>query len=71
MELEKKVRLSSISDLYTADTLAEALGISRSMIYYLRDMGKLKAYKVTPTHYVFKREDVGSYLKGEGYAVTQ
>jgi excisionase family DNA binding protein len=71
MEISKKVRLSSISDLYTADTLADGLGVSRSMVYYLRETGKIKSYQVSPTKYVFKRDDVKEYLKGEGYAITE
>jgi len=56
-----KVQLSSISDLFTADTLAEELNVSRSMVYYLRDTGKLK----------FRKDDVVDYLQKEkGYEVV-
>ena len=69
--MEMKVKLSSISDLYTADTLADELSVSRSMVYYLRETGKLKSHQISPTKYVFKREDVKEYLKSEGYAIAE
>jgi len=66
-----KVQLSNISDLFTADTLAEELNVSRSPIYYLRDTGKLKSYQISKTKYVFRRDDVIDYLsKEKGYAVV-
>ena len=68
--MEVRAKLSNISDLYTADTLAKGLKVSRSMIYYLREEGKIKSYQISPTKYVFKREDVKEYLKSVGYAVT-
>ncbi len=65
-----KVQLSSISDLFTADTLAEELNVSRSMVYYLRDTGKLKSYQISKTKYVFRKDDVVDYLQKEkGYEV--
>ncbi len=65
-----KVQLSSISDLFTADTLAEELNLSRSMVYYLRDTGKLKSYQISKTKYVFRKDDVVDYLQKEkGYEV--
>ena len=70
MQIENKVRLDSISELYTADTLAKGLKVSRSMIYYLREIGKIKSYQISPTKYVFKRDDVKEDLKSVGYAVT-
>ena len=69
MQIENKVRLDSISELYTADTLAKGLKVSRSMIYYLREIGKIKSYQISPTKYVFKREDVKEYLKSVGYGL--
>ena len=66
-----KVQLSSISDLFTADTLAEELNVSRSMVYYLRDTGKLKSYQISKTKYVFRKDDVVHYLQKEkGYEVV-
>jgi excisionase family DNA binding protein len=66
-----KVQLSSISDLFTADTLAEELNLSRSMVYYLRDTGKLKSYQISKTKYVFRKDDVIDYLQKEkGYEVV-
>jgi excisionase family DNA binding protein len=66
-----KVQLSSISDLFTADTLAEELNVSRSMVYYLRDTGKLKSYQISKTKYVFRKDDVVDYLQKEkGYEVV-
>ncbi len=66
-----KVQLSSISDLFTADTLAEELNVSRSMVYYLRDTGKLKSYQISKTKYVFRKDDVIDYLQKEkGYEVV-
>lgn len=66
-----KVQLSSISDLFTADTLAEELNLSRSMVYYLRDTGKLKSYQISKTKYVFRKDDVVDYLQKEkGYEVV-
>ncbi len=47
--MEVRAKLSNISDLYTADTLAEELNVSRSMVYYLRDCGKLKSHQISPT----------------------
>ena len=51
-------------------SIEKGLKVSRSMIYYLREMGKIKSYQISPTKYVFKREDVKEYLKSVGYAVT-
>lgn len=66
-----KVQLSSISDLFTADSLAEELNLSRSMVYYLRDTGKLKSYQISKTKYVFRKDDVIDYLQKEkGYEVV-
>ena len=69
--MEVRAKLSNISDLYTADTLAEELKVSRSMVYYLRDCGKLKSHQISPTKYVFRKVDVKEYLKSEGYAIAE
>jgi excisionase family DNA binding protein len=69
--MEVRAKLSNISDLYTADTLAEELNVSRSMVYYLRDCGKLKSHQISPTKYVFRKADVKEYLKSEGYAIAE
>jgi len=69
--MEKKVRLSSISDVYTAEELAEELGVSRSMVYYLGKTQKIKSHQIQPIKYVFKRNDVKEYLKSEGYAIAE
>jgi Zn-dependent peptidase ImmA (M78 family) len=69
--MEMKVKLSSISDYYTAETLAEELNVSRSMAYYLLDTGKIKYDLISPTRKIIKRSYVKEYLKGEGYAITE
>lgn len=69
--MEMKVKLSSISDYYTASQLAEELDISLSMAYYLLDSGKIKYDLISPTRKIIKRDYVKEYLKGEGYAVIE
>lgn len=69
--MEMKVKLSSISDYYTAETLAEELNVSRSMAYYLLDCGKIKYDLISPTRKIIKRDYVKDYLKSEGYAITE
>ena len=70
MQIENKVRLDSISELYTADTLAKGLKVSRSMIYYLGKTNKIKSHSIQPIKYVFNRNDIKEYLKKEGYAIA-
>ena len=42
MEFELSVKETSIAEYYDADSLAKALKISRSMVYYLKDNNKIK-----------------------------
>ena len=67
--MEKKVKLSSVSDVYSAKELADELGVSRSMVYYLGKTNKIKSHSIQPIKYVFNRNDIKEYLKKEGYAI--
>ena len=68
--MEKKVKLRSVSDVYSAKELADELGVSRSMIYYLGKTNKIKSHSIQPIKYVFNRNDIKEYLKKEGYAIA-
>jgi len=68
--MEKKVKLSSVSDVYSAKELADELGVSRSMVYYLGKTNKINSHSIQPIKYVFNRNDIKEYLKKEGYAIA-
>jgi hypothetical protein len=69
MEFELSVKESSIAEYYDANSLAVALKISRSMVYYLRDNDKIKCIKIGKAKSIFTKENVIEYLISEGYKI--
>ncbi len=69
MEFELSVKESSIAEYYDANSLATALKISRSMVYYLRDNHKIKCVKIGKAKSIFTKENVIEYLISEGYKI--
>jgi hypothetical protein len=63
----KTIKMYEVSNLYDAKSLAEALGVSTRLIHYFRNKGKLKYNKISPSRYVFHKEDVISFLNSKGY----
>ncbi len=69
MEFEFSVKEASIKEYYDASSLAKALKISRSMVYYLRDNDKIKCIKISKTKSIFTKENVIEYLTNQGYKI--
>ena len=69
MEFELSVKEASIAEYYDADSLAKALKISRSMVYYLKDNNKIKYLKIGKAKNIFTKENVIEYLINEGYKI--
>lgn len=69
MEFELSVKKASIAEYYDANSLATALKISRSMVYYLRDTNKIKCLKIGKAKHIFTKENVIEYLISEGYKI--
>jgi hypothetical protein len=69
MEFELSVKESSIAEYYDANSLATALKISRSMVYYLRDNSKIKCIRIGKSKSIFTKENVIEYLINEGYKI--
>ena len=65
----KKVYIRDINELYSASSLAEALGVSKEMIYYFKRKGSLKAYEVNRSRFVFMKNDVLNLLERNGYEI--
>jgi predicted site-specific integrase-resolvase len=63
----KTIKLDKVSNLYDAKSLAEALGVSTRLIHYFRNTGKLKYNKISPSRFVFYKEDVIAFLNSKGY----
>jgi len=65
----KKVCIDDINELYSASSLADALGVSKEMIYYFKRKGSLKAYEVNRSRYVFTKNEVLNLLQIKGYEI--
>jgi hypothetical protein len=65
----KKVYSRDVNELYSASSLADALGLSKEMIYYFKKKGVLKAYEVNRSRYVFMKTDVLNLLENKGYEI--
>lgn len=63
----KKLNETEIGNIYSAKSLAEALGCSSRLIHYFRSKGKLKSINTTRSRYLFVKDDVVEFLKGKGY----
>lgn len=63
MELERYVKLGDISDVYTAKELTKLFNVSRSQISYMVKVGKIKAERIPPIQYVFKKSNILEYLE--------
>jgi hypothetical protein len=64
----KKLNANELGNIYSAKSLAEALGCSSRLIHYFRTKGKLKSINTTRNRFLFVREDVEEFLKEKGYA---
>ena len=69
MEFELSAKEASIKEYYDAQSLATALKISRSMVYYLRDSDKIKCIRIGKVKCIFTKENVIEYLINEGYKI--
>jgi DNA-binding transcriptional MerR regulator len=63
----KKLHEAEIGNIYSARSLAEALGCSSRLIHYFRSKGKLKSINTTRSRYLFVKDDVIEFLKSKGY----
>jgi len=63
MELQRYVKLGEISDVYTAKELTELFDVSRSQISYMVRTGKIKAERIPPIQYVFRKANIIEYLE--------
>ena len=64
----KKLHETEIGNIYSAKSLAEALGCSSRLVHYFRTKGKLKSINTTRNRFLFVKEDVIDFLKEKGYA---
>jgi DNA-binding transcriptional MerR regulator len=63
----KKLNAHELGNIYSAKSLAEALGCSSRLIHYFRSKGKLKSINTTRSRYLFVKDDVLDFLKAKGY----
>jgi hypothetical protein len=63
----KKLNEAEVGNIYSAKSLAEALGCSSRLIHYFRSKGKLKSINTTRSRYLFVKDDVLDFLKAKGY----
>jgi hypothetical protein len=64
----KKLNANELGNIYSAKTLAEALGCSSRLIHYFRTKGKLKSINTTRNRFLFVKDDVVEFLNEKGYA---
>ena len=64
----KKLHEAEIGNIYSAKSLAEALGCSARLVHYFRTKGKLKSINTTRNRFLFVKDDVVEFLKEKGYA---
>jgi hypothetical protein len=63
----KKLNAHELGNIYSAKTLAEALGCSARLVHYFRTKGKLKSINTTRNRFLFVKDDVVEFLKEKGY----
>jgi Zn-dependent peptidase ImmA (M78 family) len=64
---QMKKELNLKSNVYTAKTLAEEWGVSKRLIHYFRQTGKLKPITSGTARFYYKKEDVEDFLREKGY----